>query len=99
VPSAFNPWDRITDVESVRRLFRDGGVTDVEITAEDGFQAFRSAEDWRLIALGSGLGWTIDQMSPDAAARARADNVGWPAKNNVDGVETNAIYVIAHKRS
>jgi ubiquinone/menaquinone biosynthesis C-methylase UbiE len=24
--SAFNPWDRITDVESVRNLFRDGGV-------------------------------------------------------------------------
>jgi len=97
--SAFNPWDRITDVESVRRLFRDGAVTDVDITAEDGFQAFRSAEDWWLIALGSGLRWTIDQMGPDAAARVRADNVGWLAKNNVDGVETNAIYAIAHKRS
>jgi hypothetical protein len=32
---------------------------------------------WWIIALGSGLRWTIDQMGPRAAARVRADNVGW----------------------
>jgi SAM-dependent methyltransferase len=97
--SAFNPWDRITDVESVRRLFRGGGVTDVDIIAEDGIQPLRSAEDWWVIALGSGLRWTIDQMGPEAAARVRADSVRWLIENNVGSVETNAIYAIAHKRS
>jgi ubiquinone/menaquinone biosynthesis C-methylase UbiE len=96
--SAFNPWDRITDVEAVKRLLLDGGVTNVEVAAEDGFQRLRSAEDWWIIALGSGLRWTIDQMGTDAAARVRADNVGWLSENSVGSVETNAIYAIGNKR-
>jgi ubiquinone/menaquinone biosynthesis C-methylase UbiE len=97
--SAFNPWDRITDIESVKRLLSDGGVTDVEVTAEDGFQPLRSAEDWWIIALGSGLRWTIDQMGTEAAARVRTDNVRWLSENSTDSVETNAIYAIGNKRS
>src|SRR5215469_7523070 len=53
--SAFNPWDRITDVTSVRNLLRDGGVMNAEVTAEEGFQPLRSAEDWWTVAMGSGL--------------------------------------------
>jgi ubiquinone/menaquinone biosynthesis C-methylase UbiE len=97
--SAFNPWDRITDVESVTNLLRDGGVTDVEVTAEDGTQPLRSAEDWWIIALGSGLRWTIDQMGPEAAARVRADNVHWLSENKIGSVETNAIHAIGTKPS
>jgi ubiquinone/menaquinone biosynthesis C-methylase UbiE len=97
--SAFNPWDRITDVESVKRLLLDGGVTDVEVTAEDRFQPLHSAEDWWIIALGSGLRWTIDQMGAEAAARVRADNVGWLSENSIGSLETNAIYAIGNKPS
>lgn len=97
--SAFNPWDRITDVAAVRRLLRDGGVTDADIVAEDGWQPLRSAEDWWIIALGSGLRWTIDQMGPEVAARVRADNIQWLSENEVSGVETNAIYAIGNKPS
>jgi ubiquinone/menaquinone biosynthesis C-methylase UbiE len=97
--SAFNPWDRITDVGAVRRLLRDGGVTEADIVAEDGLQPLRSAEDWWIIALGSGLRWTIEQMGPEAAARVRADNVQWLRENAISGIETNAIYAIANKPS
>jgi ubiquinone/menaquinone biosynthesis C-methylase UbiE len=97
--SAFNPWDRITDVEAVRRLLRDGGVADADIIAEDGLQPLRSAEDWWIIALGSGLRWTIEQMGPEVAARVRADNVQWLRENEIKSVETNAIYAIANKPS
>jgi ubiquinone/menaquinone biosynthesis C-methylase UbiE len=97
--SAFNPWDRITEVDSVRQLLRDGGVADVAVTAEDGFQPLRSAEDWWLIALGSGLRWTIDQMGSELAARVRADNVQWLRENKIDRVETNAIYAIGTRPS
>jgi ubiquinone/menaquinone biosynthesis C-methylase UbiE len=97
--SAFNPWDRITDVETVRRLLRDGGVTEVDIIAEDGLQPLRSAEDWWIIATGSGLRWTIEQMGPETAARVRADNVQWLRENEIRGVETNAIYAIGKKPS
>src|SRR5215813_6938623 len=79
--SAFNPWDRITDVESVKQLLRDGGAVGIEVTAEDGLQPLRSAEDWWIIALGSGLRWTIDQMGPQVAARVRGDNLHWLSEN------------------
>jgi SAM-dependent methyltransferase len=97
--TAFNPWDRITDVISVRKLLQDGGVRDAEVIPEEGVQPLRSADDWWTIALGSGLRWTIDQMGPEAAARVKADNVGWLTENKVDRVETNAIYAIGTKRS
>ncbi len=96
--SAFNPWDRITTAASVRQLLTDGGVTNAEVTEEKGFQPLRSAEDWWIVALGSGLRWTIDQMGPDAAARVRADNVGWLTERKIVSIETNAIYAIATKR-
>jgi hypothetical protein len=95
--SAFNPWDRITDVESVRRLLRDGGAANIEVVAEDGSQALRSAEDWWIIALGSGLRWAIDQIGPQAAARMKADNVNWLSENKINRLETNAIYAIGRK--
>ena len=97
--SAFNPWDRITDVTSVRRLLQEGGVGDAEIMPENGVQPLRSPDDWWTIALGSGLRWTIDQMGPQAAARVKTDNVGWLTEHKVDRVETNAIYAIGTKRS
>ena len=97
--TAFNPWDRITDVASVRKLLQDGGVKDPEVIAEELFQPLRSPDDWWTIALGSGLRWTIDQMGPETAAQVKADNVGWLKENRVDRVETNAIYAIGTKRS
>jgi ubiquinone/menaquinone biosynthesis C-methylase UbiE len=97
--TAFNPWDRITDVTSVRRLLRDGGVSDAEVTAEDGFQPLRSAQDWWTIVLGSGLRWAVEQMGPAAAARVRSDNVSWLRENKIHRVETNAIYAVGTKRS
>ena len=95
--NAFNPWDRITEPEAVRRLLRDGGTTNIEVAAEDGFQALRSAEDWWIVALGSGLRWAIEQMGPEAAARIKADTVNWLSENKIDRLETNAIYAIARK--
>jgi ubiquinone/menaquinone biosynthesis C-methylase UbiE len=95
--SAFNPWDRITDPLAVRRLLQDGGAANIEVTAEDGVQMLRSAEDWWIVALGSGLRWAIEQMGPEAAARIKTDNVNWLSHNKVDRLETNAIYAVGQK--
>lgn len=95
--SAFNPWDRITNVESVERLLRDGGVTNIEVTAEDGSQPLRSADDWWTIALGSGLRWTIERMGPQLAARVKAHNLRWLNETAIRSVDTNAIYGIGRK--
>lgn len=96
--TAFNPWDRITDVVSVRKLLQDGGVRNAEVIPEESVQPLRSADDWWTIALGSGLRWTIDQMGPEAATRVKQDNVDWLTENKIDRVETNAIYAIGTKR-
>lgn len=95
--SAFNPWDRITDPESVRRLLQDGGAANIEVAAEDSNQALRSGEDWWTIALGSGLRWAIEQMGPETATRIKTDNVNWLKENKIDHLETNAIYAVAQK--
>jgi hypothetical protein len=63
--SAFNPWDRITTPNAVRKLFADAGVRPAQVVAEEGHQALRAPEDFWTIALGSGLRWTIDQMGAD----------------------------------
>ena len=97
--TAFNPWDRIADVVSVRKLLQDGGVKDAEVIPEEGVQPLRSGDDWWTIALGSGLRWTIEQMGPEAAAKVKADNVDWLQENKINSVETNAIYAIGTKRS
>ena len=97
--NAFNPWDRITDVQSVRRLLQDGGVANADVASEDGFQTLRSAEDWWIVALGSGLRWVIDQMGSQVAARVKADNVNWLSENKISRIETNAIYAIGNKPS
>ncbi len=79
------------------RCGEDGGVADAEVAAEDGFQTLRSADDWWIVALGSGLRWVIDQMEPQVAERVRAENVHWLSENKIRRIETNAIYAIGIK--
>ena len=57
--TAFNPWGRITTPESVRQLFHDAGVSEVDMVPEDGSQPLRTPDDFWTIALGSGLRWTM----------------------------------------
>lgn len=93
--TAFNPWDRITTPDAVRKLFADAGVQDVEVVAEAGYQHLRTPEDFWTIALGSGLRWTIDQMGPQGAHAVKRAIVDTLVATGVDRVETNVIYAIA----
>jgi ubiquinone/menaquinone biosynthesis C-methylase UbiE len=97
--SAFNPWDRITTQDAVRKLFVNSGVPHVEVVSEESYQALRAPEDFWTIALGSGLRWTIDQMGAEAARAVRQEIVNSLAANGVERVGTNVIYAIAQKGS
>lgn len=97
--TAFNPWDRITTRDAVRQLFADAGVQNVEVAAEEGYQALRAPEDFWTIALGSGLRWTIDQMGPELAHGVKRDLLDTLVARGVDRVETNVIYAIARADS
>ena len=95
--AAFNPWDRIADSASLRKLFTKAGIAEPAIVAEDGRQKLRSPEDWWTMVLGSGYRWTVDQMEPEMAERLRNANLAWIRSHNVTSVETNVIYAVARK--
>ena len=95
--SAFNPWDRITTPDAVRRLLADAGVAGADVAAEEGWQDLQRPEDFWTIALGSGLRWTIDQMGAGAAAGVRREIVDALTAGRVTRVATNVIYALARK--
>lgn len=95
--AAFNPWDRITQPQAVRKLFNDAGIPAVEIVAESGKQQLSTPDDWWTIVLGSGLRWTVEQLGAAAADRVRDHNLSWARSNSVKLVETNVIYAVATK--
>lgn len=97
--TAFNPWDRITEPKAVRQLTLDAGVPDPQVITEDGSLPVLSPEDWRAVALGSGLRGTLDEMSPASAARVQAVTIEWLRDNRVDSLETNVIYAVATKKN
>jgi ubiquinone/menaquinone biosynthesis C-methylase UbiE len=97
LPAAFSPWDRTTEPETVARLFKEAGVSAVNVVAESGTQRLSAPDDWWTIVLGSGLRWTVEQLGPDAAERVKRHNLAWARDNAVDAVETNVIYTVATK--
>ena len=95
--SAFNPWDRITTPQAVRKLFADGGVAEVEVIPEEGVQPLAGPDDFWTIALGSGLRWTIEQMGAEVASNVRQEIMSALAARRVDRVATNVIYALARR--
>jgi ubiquinone/menaquinone biosynthesis C-methylase UbiE len=97
--SAFNPWDRITTPEAVRKLFVDAGIPHAEVVAEEGYQDLRTPDDFWTIALGSGLRWTIDQMGTETASEIRQEILDSLSARRIERVATNVIYAVVHKGS
>lgn len=95
--SSFNPWDRITDVESVKNLFLSAGIEDIDIVAENGFQLLDTPDDWWRIVLGSGFRWTVDKLGIKASKRVQNENNEWIKANHIKSIETNVIYAVATK--
>lgn len=97
--TAFNPWDRITTPDRLRKLFVDAGLPTVEVVPESGHELLRQPQDFWTMALGSGLRWTIDRLGPEAAAEVEREVLQFLTTSGVDRVETNVIYAVAHKGS
>jgi ubiquinone/menaquinone biosynthesis C-methylase UbiE len=97
---SFQPWDRITDVESLQQMLCEGGIASEElsIVPEVGSQPLRSPEDFWTVALGSGYRGTIDQLDPDARERVRSVVVSGLREQKAADIETNIIYAVASKR-
>jgi SAM-dependent methyltransferase len=93
----YNPWDRINETDALAALLLEGGVRAVKIAAESDVQQLNSPEDFWTIVLGSGYRSVIEKLGDDSRERVRRATLDSIRKQNVRGVETNAIYAIARK--
>jgi ubiquinone/menaquinone biosynthesis C-methylase UbiE len=95
----YQPWDRITDVETLREVLRSGGVDSADIQADDGVQQLSAPEDWWSIVLGTGYRNTVDQLGPEWASVVRDHCIRRLRVEHVRQVETNVIYARSEKRT
>jgi ubiquinone/menaquinone biosynthesis C-methylase UbiE len=93
----FNPWDRIDNPESLRKILEEGGIQSPKITAENRLHPISSAEDWWAIVLGSGYRGTIEQLNPAERQKVKEANLAFIRDENISAVETNVLYAVATK--
>ena len=93
----FNPWDRISDPASLRKILDRAGVTSPKIIAENRFHPVTSPDDWWTIILGSGYRGTIEQLAPVERQKVKEANLAFIRDENISAVETNVLYALAKK--
>jgi ubiquinone/menaquinone biosynthesis C-methylase UbiE len=93
----FNPWDRIDDPASLRKILDEGGVASPKIIAENRLHSIKAAEDWWTIVLGSGYRGTIEQLTPAEREKVKDANLASIRDEKISAVETNVLYALATK--
>jgi len=93
----FNPWDRISDPDTLRAMLEEGGVRNVQVASETSTHSLRSPEDWWAAVLGSGYRGTIEQLEPAEREQVRTANLTAIRAGGVAAVEANVLYATAIK--
>ena len=93
----FNPWDRIDNPASLRKILGEAGVASPKITAENCLHPIGSADDWWAIVLGSGYRGTIEQLTQSEQEKVKQANLAFVRDKNISAVETNVLYALATK--
>ncbi|NJM46229.1 MAG: class I SAM-dependent methyltransferase [Alkalinema sp. RU_4_3] len=93
----FTPWDRISQPDSLKALLESGGATQVEVFTEQAQHPLSGPEDWWTMVLGGGLRGLIDQLTPDENNRLRQANLDYLQNNQIQTLESEVLYAIAHK--
>jgi len=93
----FNPWDRIDNPASLRKILDEAGVASPEIIAENRLHPIKSPEDWWTIVLGSGYRGTIEQLNFVERQRVKEANLAFIRDEKISAVETNVLYSFATK--
>ena len=91
----FNPWDRISDPESLRALLGEAGIANAQIVAEAGRHPIASPEAWWSAVIGSGYRGTLEQLNPEEIERVRSANLEYISTQNLDSVEANVVFAAA----
>jgi SAM-dependent methyltransferase len=93
----YQPWNRITDPESLRACLAAGGAPGAVVDAEPGQHAIATAADWWTIVMGSGYRATVERLDPDAAERVRVACSAQLERDQVRSIETNVLYAVARR--
>jgi ubiquinone/menaquinone biosynthesis C-methylase UbiE len=93
----FNPWDRIDNPASLRKILNEAGVASPQINAENRLHPISSVEDWWAIVLGSGYRGTIEQLTQAERDKVKEANLAFIRNENISAVETNVLYARATK--
>jgi 2-polyprenyl-3-methyl-5-hydroxy-6-metoxy-1,4-benzoquinol methylase len=93
----FNPWDRISDPESLRALLLSTGAETLDILAETRRHRLRSSEEWWPMVLGTGYRGTIEQLDAAQQERVRKHCLEYIRANGVESVEANVLYGLVTK--
>jgi ubiquinone/menaquinone biosynthesis C-methylase UbiE len=93
----FNPWDRIDDPATLRKILDDAGVASPKIIAENRLHPIKSAEDWWTIGLGSGYRGTIEQLERAERQKVKEANLAFIRDEKISAIETNVLYALAVK--
>ena len=94
---SFNPWDRIDNPTTLRKILYEGGVAAPKIIAENRLHPIKSDEDWWAIVLGSGYRGTIERLTLMERQKVKEANLAFIHDENISAVETNALYALATK--
>jgi ubiquinone/menaquinone biosynthesis C-methylase UbiE len=93
----FNPWDRIDNTPSLRKILSEAGVASPKISAENRLHPISSAEEWWAIVLGSGYRGTIEQLTLVERQKVKEANLAFIRDEKISAVETNVLYALATK--
>jgi len=94
---SFNPWDRISDPQSVRALLESGGAERADAVAVAGMHPIASPQAWWAAVLGSGYRGTLDQLDAAARERVHEANLKFIRDSGLREVEANVVYAVATK--
>jgi ubiquinone/menaquinone biosynthesis C-methylase UbiE len=93
----FNPWDRIDNPESLKRILDKAGVTSAKIVIENRLHPIKSGDDWWAIVLGSGYRGTVEQLNQVDREKVKEANLAFLRDEKVSAIETNVLYALAAK--
>jgi ubiquinone/menaquinone biosynthesis C-methylase UbiE len=93
----FNPWDRIDDLGSLKKIFDQAGVASANIVSEDRLHAVKSGDDWWAIVLGSGYRGTVEQLNRAERETVKERNLAFIRDEKISAVATNVLYALGTK--
>jgi len=94
---AFNPWDRIDNPRSLKKIFDKVGVTSAKIVSENRRHPIKSGDDWWAIVLGSGYRGTVEELKQAERKLVKQANLAFIRDENISAIQTNVLYGLATK--